>query len=59
MRTYKVTGMTCGGCEKSVSRAIKKQLGEDTRVDANAKAGEVRVEGSADPQMVVLSLIHI
>ena len=44
MRTYKVTGMTCGGCEKSVTRAIKKQLGEHTAVEANARAGEVRPE---------------
>ena len=56
MRTYKVTGMTCGGCEKSVTRAIKKQLGEHTAVEANARAGEVRVDSSADPQIVVFAI---
>ncbi|MFC4172428.1 heavy-metal-associated domain-containing protein [Microvirga sp. GCM10011540] len=56
MRTYKVTGMTCGGCEKSVTQAIKKQLGEDTAVEANAKTGEVRVDASADSQMVIFAI---
>ncbi|MBJ6126855.1 heavy-metal-associated domain-containing protein [Microvirga splendida] len=56
MRTYKVTGMTCGGCEKSVTRAIKKQLGDDTTVEADSKTGEVRVDASADPQMVVFAI---
>ena len=52
MRTYKVKGMTCGGCAKSVTRAIKKQLGEETEVEADARKGEVRVTASADPQIV-------
>ena len=56
MRTYKVTGMACGGCEKAVTRAVKKQLGEDTAVEANARTGEVRVEASADPQIVVFAI---
>ena len=56
MRTYKVTGMTCGGCEKAVTRAIKKQLGDDTAVEAHARTGEVRVEASADPQIVVFAI---
>ncbi|MFC4171621.1 heavy-metal-associated domain-containing protein [Microvirga sp. GCM10011540] len=56
MKTYKVTGMTCGGCGKSVVRAIKQQLGDDTAVEADAKAGEVRVDASADPQMVVFAI---
>lgn len=56
MRTYTVNGMTCGGCERSVTRAIRKQLGEDTAVEADAEAGEVRVDASADPQMVVFAI---
>ena len=56
MRTYKVTGMTCGGCENSVTRAIKKRLGEHTAVEANARTGEVRVDSSADPQIVVFAI---
>ena len=40
MRTYKVKGMTSGDCETAVARAIQRQLGEDTPVEADAAAGE-------------------
>ncbi|WP_134495901.1 heavy-metal-associated domain-containing protein [Microvirga pakistanensis] len=56
MRTYKVTGMTCGGCEAAVSRAIRQRLGEDASVEADAGKGEVRVSESADPQIVVFAI---
>lgn len=56
MRTYKVTGMTCGGCEKAVTQAIKKQLGDDTAVKADSVKGEVRVSESADPQIVSFAI---
>ena len=56
MRRYKVTGMTCGGCETSVVRAIRKQLGEDTAVEADAWTGEVRVDDAADPQIVIFAI---
>lgn len=56
MRTYKVTGMTCGGCEKAVIRAVKQRLGDDTAVEADAGRGEVRVSESADPQLVVFAI---
>ncbi|MGO4573268.1 heavy-metal-associated domain-containing protein [Microvirga sp. 2TAF3] len=56
MRTYKVTGMTCAGCEKAVTRAIQKQLGDDTAVEADAERGEVRVSESTDPQIVSFAI---
>lgn len=56
MKTYKVTGMNCSSCERSVVEAIKKQLGEDTAIEASARTGEVRVASSADPQMVVFAI---
>jgi copper chaperone CopZ len=56
MRTYKVTGMTCDGCEKAVTRAIRKQLGDDTSVEADAGRGEVRVSESADSQIVSFAI---
>lgn len=55
MRTDKVTGMTCGGCEAAVTR-IKRQLGGDTAVEADAAKGEVRVDASADPQIVSFAI---
>ena len=42
MRIYRVSGMTCGGCEKAV--------------EADAGRGEVRVPGSADPQIVSFAI---
>lgn len=55
MRSYKVNGMTCD-LEQAVVRAIKNQLREDTAVEADAVAGEVRVDRSADPQIVVFAI---
>jgi len=56
MRTYKVSGMTCGGCENAVVRAIKSEFGDDTAVEAHAKSGNVQVEDRADPQIVVFTI---
>jgi copper chaperone len=56
MRTFKVTGMTCGGCEKAVVQAVKRQLGDDTHVEADSGKGEVRVDSSADPQIVSFAI---
>lgn len=48
--TYSVLGMTCGGCARSVTNAIKdKAPGAQVQVDLAAKA--VTVEG-ADESMV-------
>ena len=56
MRIYRVSGMTCGGCKKAVIRAVKRQLGDETPVEADAGRGEVRVPGSADPQIVSFAI---
>lgn len=56
MRTYKVSGMTCGGCANAVSRAIKSQLGREVAIEADAAKGEVRVQDSADPQIVAFAI---
>lgn len=56
MRTYKVNGMTCSGCEKAVTQAIRNELGEGTAVEADAERGEVRVEDMADPQIVIFAI---
>lgn len=56
MRTYKVNGMTCSGCERSVSKAIKAHFGDDVAVEADSRAGEVRVSEFADPQAVVFAI---
>lgn len=56
MRVYKVTGMTGNACERRIARAIMDQLGEDTVVRADSRTGEVRVDASADPQIVVFAI---
>lgn len=56
MRVYRVTGMTGSDDEQAITRSIKKQLGEDTSVEADARRGEVRVDRSADPQIVVFAI---
>ena len=46
--TYKVTGMTCGHCEKAVTEEVGGIAGV-TSVQADAKAGLVTVTGTAEP----------
>ncbi len=41
--TYRISGMTCGGCVRSVSRAIKSALPEaDVEVDLEQATARVR-----------------
>ena len=56
MRTYKVSGMTCSGCERSVTKALKERFGDAVAVEASAERGEVRVSPVADPQIVVFTI---
>lgn len=56
MRAYKVSGMTCSGCERSVTQALKKRFGDEIAVEASAQRGEVRVSEAADPQIVVFTI---
>ncbi|AYO86535.1 hypothetical protein [Methylobacterium brachiatum] len=56
MRVYKVTGMTGDERERRIARAIMDQFGEDTVVRAASQMGEVRVDASVDPQIVVFAI---
>lgn len=56
MKTYKVNGMTCSGCERAVTRALQTRFGPEFAVEADAKRGEVRVSEDADPQIVVFTI---
>jgi copper chaperone len=42
--TYKVDGMTCGGCVASVTRALERVEG-DLKIDVQLDGGKVKVEG--------------
>ena len=48
--TYKVAGMTCGGCAKSVETAIA-ALAPGATVSADAKTGLVQVSGATLAQV--------
>lgn len=48
--TYKVSGMTCGGCAKSVETAIT-TLAPGSKVSADAKTGLVQVNGATQDQV--------
>lgn len=43
--TYRVTGMTCGGCASAVTNAIK-AAAPAARVDVDLKSGRVTVAGA-------------
>jgi len=45
--TYKVSGMTCGGCARSVENAIKAAAPAAT-VSVDHAAGKVTVEGAEE-----------
>lgn len=49
--TYRVLGMTCGGCANSVTNAIKALAGVSA-VDVDLEAKTVSVEGSLDSSAV-------
>lgn len=48
--------MTCSGCERSVTQALKERFGDEIAVEASAQRGEVRVSEAADPQIVVFTI---
>ena len=45
MQTFTVTGMTCGHCEKAVTRAVK-QLDPQAEVTIDRAANKVQVQSS-------------
>ncbi len=53
-KTYKVGGMTCGGCVRSVENAIR-AAAPDAKVNVDLAGGKVTVEG-ADEQAVAAAV---
>lgn len=50
-KVYKVSGMTCGGCARSVEQAIK-AAAPAAEVSVDLAGGKVSVEGVADDGVV-------
>lgn len=46
VKTYRVDGMTCEGCARAVTGAIRKQV-PDAFVEVDVSMGTVRVGGNA------------
>jgi copper chaperone len=55
MLKLKVTGMTCGGCASSVTRAIK-AVAPAVEVKVDLKSGEVAITGAAQKSAVVAAI---
>ncbi len=51
-KSYNVSGMTCGGCARSVEAAIK-AVAPQASVTADAAKGQVTVEGANAKQVEV------
>ncbi|AKH22324.1 heavy-metal-associated domain-containing protein [Sedimenticola thiotaurini] len=50
-KTYKVEGMTCGGCASSVEQAIKTAAAQAS-VDVQLEGGLVTVDGVDDDDLI-------
>ncbi|SDY95685.1 heavy-metal-associated domain-containing protein [Citreimonas salinaria] len=48
---FEVQGMTCGHCERAVTKAVQ-ALDPDARVAVDRAAGRVSVDSRTDPQAV-------
>ena len=49
--TYRVDGMTCGGCVAALTRALQKAL-PGLEIEVKLEGGQVRVAGAHDPATV-------
>jgi len=55
MLKLKVAGMTCGGCVKSVERAVA-AAAPGAKVSVDLKSGEVAIDGAAPKQAIVTAI---
>lgn len=55
MLKLKVAGMTCGGCVKSVERAVT-AAAPGAKVSVDLASGEVAIDGAANRQAVITAI---
>ena len=55
MFRFHVSGMTCGGCAKSVAKAVS-SVDPKARVEADPSTGEVRIDSSAEERMLLAAI---
>ncbi len=56
MIKLKVTGMTCGHCVSSVTKALSNVPGVDKVVEVSQERGEALVEGTPDVEKLVQAI---
>jgi len=54
-KSYRIAGMTCGGCAKHVEKALRAVAGV-TEATVDAAKGTARVEGSASFEAMAASV---
>ncbi|MBM3538234.1 MAG: heavy-metal-associated domain-containing protein [Alphaproteobacteria bacterium] len=55
VQRFSVTGMTCQGCVKAVTRAVG-NAAPQARVSVNLDRGQVEVDGVADERAVIKAI---
>lgn len=55
MLRFQVPAMTCGGCAKSVTKALL-SVDPDARIETDPTTGEVRLDSAADEQALLAVL---
>lgn len=55
---FHIEGMTCGGCARSVTKAIT-NLDQNARVVADPASRSIEVESSATPDSILKVLAHV
>lgn len=56
MQNFKVDGMTCGHCERAVTRAVR-SVDPSATVDVDRAAGRVRVDSTAAPDRIAQAIV--
>ena len=52
MQTFKVDGMTCGGCVAAVTRAVQ-AVDKDAKVDVDLASKTVKVDSKVSPLQII------
>jgi copper chaperone len=56
-QTFIVSGMTCGHCEKAVTRAVK-QIDPQAEIKIDRVAGKVEVESAQARELLVNAIVE-
>ena len=57
MQTFKVDGMTCGGCVGAVTRAVQ-TVDKDAKVEVDLASKTVKVDSNVSPLQILDVITH-